>query len=108
VHVLANGRIAREGGKELALELKKRRATTGWLLKILREDLSVKTGLEEVVAIDLFSAALTRATTRSFASISRATPAITTTDLTALNTAFLQSGVFLWIPKNVKLETPCR
>jgi Fe-S cluster assembly protein SufD len=26
--------------------------------------------------------------------------------LTALNTAFLQSGVFLWIPKNVKVEKP--
>jgi Fe-S cluster assembly protein SufD len=26
--------------------------------------------------------------------------------LTALNTAFLQSGVFIWIPKNVHLQTP--
>src|SRR6185369_17326983 len=26
--------------------------------------------------------------------------------LTALNTAFLHSGVFVWIPKNVKLERP--
>jgi hypothetical protein len=23
-----------------------------------------------------------------------------------LNTAFIQSGIFIWIPKNVKLETP--
>ena len=45
----------------------------------LRDDLSTTTGLGEVVAIDLFSAVQTRATTRSFGSTWRATRAITIT-----------------------------
>ncbi|HKV34136.1 MAG TPA: Fe-S cluster assembly protein SufD [Pyrinomonadaceae bacterium] len=72
----------------------------------LSEELSNKTGLENVVAIDL----LTAVSDARYNKIARAYLARNAgyhnNGLAALNTAFLQSGLFLLIPKNVKIETP--
>ena len=72
----------------------------------LREDLSVKTGLEGVVATDLFSAASDARYNKLVRKYLARNAGYDSNGLTALNTALLQSGVFLLIPKNVKLETP--
>lgn len=72
----------------------------------LREDLSAKAGLEEVVAIDLFSAAADARYNKIVRKYLARNAGYHNNGLTALNTAFLQSGVFVWIPKNVKLERP--
>jgi len=72
----------------------------------LREDLSVKTGLEGVVAIDLLSAAADARYNKLVRKYLARNAGYHNNGLTALNTAFLQSGVFIWIPKNVNLETP--
>lgn len=72
----------------------------------LREDLSVKTGLEGVVAIDLFSAAGDARYNKLVRKYLARDAGYDNNGLTALNTAFLQSGVFICIPKNVNLETP--
>lgn len=72
----------------------------------LSEELSNKTGLDSVVAIDL----LTAVSDARYNKIARAYLARNAgyhnNGLAALNTAFLQSGLFLLIPKNVKVETP--
>lgn len=72
----------------------------------LSEDLSDKTALENVVAIDL----LTAVSDARYNKIARAYLARNAgyhnNGLAALNTAFLQSGLFLLIPKNTKVETP--
>lgn len=72
----------------------------------LSEELSNKTGLENVVATDL----LTAVADARYNKIARAYLARNAgyhnNGLAALNTAFLQSGLFLLIPKNVKVETP--
>ena len=72
----------------------------------LREDLSTKTGLGEVVAVDLFSVAEDARYNKIVRKYLARNAGYHNNGLTALNTAFLQSGVFLWIPKNVKLERP--
>jgi Fe-S cluster assembly protein SufD len=72
----------------------------------LREDLSTKTSLGDVVAIDLFSAAEDARYNKIVRKYLARNAGYHNNGLTALNTAFLQSGVFLWIPKNVKLERP--
>lgn len=72
----------------------------------LREDLSTKTGLGDVVAVDLFSAAADARYNKIVRKYLARNAGYHDNGLTALNTAFLQSGVFLWIPKNVKLERP--
>src|SRR5215216_1991346 len=72
----------------------------------LREDLSVKTGLGDVVAVDLFNAAEDARYNKLVRKFLARNAGYHNNGLTALNTAFLQSGVFLWIPKNVKLERP--
>lgn len=72
----------------------------------LREDLSVTTGLESVVATDLFNAAADARYNKVVRKYLARNAGYHNNGLTALNTAFVQSGVFLWIPKNVKLETP--
>lgn len=72
----------------------------------LREDLSVKTGLHDVVAIDLFSAVEDARYNKIIRKYLARNANYHDNGLKALNTAFLQSGVFLWIPKNVKLEAP--
>lgn len=70
------------------------------------ERLSSTTGLENVVAIDL----LTAVSDARYNKIARAYLARNAgyhnNGLAALNTAFLQSGLFLWIPKNENVETP--
>src|ERR1044072_3515594 len=72
----------------------------------LSEDLSVTTGLDNVVAIDLLSAVADA----RYNKITRAYLALNAgyhnNGLAALNTAFLQSGLFLWIPKGITVETP--
>ena len=72
----------------------------------LREDLSVTTGLESVVAIDLFNAGADARYNKIVRKYLARNAGYHNNGLTALNTAFLQSGVFIWIPKNVVLETP--
>jgi Fe-S cluster assembly protein SufD len=70
------------------------------------DELSDKTALENVVAIDL----LTAVADARYNKIARAYLARNAgyhnNGLAALNTAFLQSGLFLLIPKNTKVETP--
>ena len=73
----------------------------GFLAKIFR-----KTGLEDVVAIDLLSAVADARYNKIVRKYLARNAGYHNNGLTALNTAFLQSGVFLWIPKNVKLEQP--
>jgi Fe-S cluster assembly protein SufD len=72
----------------------------------LRDDLSTRTGLDEIVAIDLFSAVADARYNKVARKYLARNANYHDNGLKALNTAFLQSGVFLWIPKNVKLETP--
>jgi Fe-S cluster assembly protein SufD len=72
----------------------------------LRDDLSVTTALESVVAIDLFSAAADARYNKLLRKYLARNAGYHDNGLTALNTAFLQSGVFFWIPKNVELKTP--
>jgi Fe-S cluster assembly protein SufD len=72
----------------------------------LREDLSTRTGLEDVVAIDLFSAVGDARYNKMVRKYLARNAGYHNNGLAALNTAFLQSGVFVFIPKNVKLESP--
>jgi Fe-S cluster assembly protein SufD len=72
----------------------------------LNEEVSIKTGLGEVVAIDLFSAVADARYSKIVRKYLARNANYHDNGLKALNTAFLQSGVFLWIPKNIKLETP--
>jgi Fe-S cluster assembly protein SufD len=72
----------------------------------LREDLSVTTALGDVVATDLFSAVADARYNKLIRKYLARNAGYHNNGLTALNTAFLQSGVFVYIPKNVKLETP--
>jgi Fe-S cluster assembly protein SufD len=69
-------------------------------------ELSSISGLGEVVALDLFEAIADP----KYGKITREYLARNAdyhdNGLTALNTAFLQSGLFVLIPKNTKLETP--
>jgi Fe-S cluster assembly protein SufD len=72
----------------------------------LREDLSTKTAIADVVAIDLLGAVGDARYNKIVRKYLARNAGYHNNGLTALNTAFLQSGVFLWIPKNVKLEAP--
>ena len=72
----------------------------------LRDDLSARNGLDEIVAIDLFSAVADARYNKIARKYLARNANYHDNGVKALNTAFLQSGVFLWIPKNVKLETP--
>jgi Fe-S cluster assembly protein SufD len=72
----------------------------------LSEELSVKTGLESVVAVDLLNAVADARYNKAARSYLARNAGYRDNGLAALNTAFLQSGLFLWIPKNVKVETP--
>ena len=72
----------------------------------LREDLSTKIGLDQIVVIDLFSAVADARYNKIARKYLARNANYHDNGVRALNTAFLQSGVFLWIPKNVKLETP--
>ena len=72
----------------------------------LREDLSQKSGLGDAVAVDLFSAAADARYNKIIRKYLARNAGYHNNGLTALNTAFLQSGVFIWIPKNVKSKQP--
>ena len=72
----------------------------------LNEELSVKTGLGDVIATDLFSAVADARYNKIIRKYLARNAGYHNSGLSALNTAFLQSGVFVCIPKNVKLERP--
>jgi Fe-S cluster assembly protein SufD len=72
----------------------------------LRVELSETTALEHVVATDLFSAVADARYNKLIRKYLARNAGYHNNGLTALNTAFLQSGVFVCIPKNVKLEKP--
>ena len=72
----------------------------------LRDDLSETSALEDVVATDLFSAVADARYNKLIRKYLARNAGYHNNGLTALNTAFLQSGVFVCIPKNVKLEKP--
>jgi Fe-S cluster assembly protein SufD len=72
----------------------------------LREDLSQTSALGDAVLVDLFSAAADARYNKIIRKYFARNAGYHNNGLTALNTAFLQSGVFLWIPKNVKIERP--
>ena len=72
----------------------------------LNEDLSVKTRLVDVVATDLFRAVDDALYNKVIRKYLARNAGYHNNGLTALNTAFIQSGVFVYIPKNVKLEKP--
>ncbi|HEV2837497.1 MAG TPA: Fe-S cluster assembly protein SufD [Pyrinomonadaceae bacterium] len=72
----------------------------------LSEELSDKAALENVVAIDLLSAVADARYNKIARAYLARNAGYHDNGLAALNTAFLQSGLFLWIPKNVRVETP--
>ena len=72
----------------------------------LRDDLSQTSALGEVVATDLLRAAGDARYTKIIRKYLARNAGYHNNGLTALNTAFVQSGVFVYVPKNVKLETP--
>jgi Fe-S cluster assembly protein SufD len=72
----------------------------------LREGTSVKGGLAQIVAMDLFSAIADARYSKVVREYLARNANYHDNALTALNTAFLESGVFILIPRNVKLETP--
>ena len=72
----------------------------------LSEELSVTIGLENVVAIDLLSAVADARYNKITRAYLARNAGYHNNGLAALNTAFLQSGLFLWIPKGIKVETP--
>src|SRR5262249_54712496 len=72
----------------------------------LSEELSVKTDLENVVAVDLLNAVADARYNKLARGYLARNAGYHNSGLAALNTAFLQSGLFLWIPKGVKVETP--
>ena len=72
----------------------------------LREDLSETSALGDIVATDLFSAVSDARYNKIIRKYLARNAGYHDNGLAALNTAFLQSGVFVWIPKNVKLEKP--
>lgn len=72
----------------------------------LSEELSDKTALENVVAIDLLAAVSDARYNKIARAYLARNAGYHNNGLAALNTAFLQSGLFVLIPKNVKVETP--
>ena len=72
----------------------------------LREDLSDTTGLEGLVATNLFSAVSDARYNKLIRKYLARNAGYDNNGATALNTAFLQSGVFVLIPKNTKIEQP--
>ena len=72
----------------------------------LSEELSVTTGLDKAVAIDLLSAVADARYNKVARAYLARNAGYHNNGLAALNTAFLQSGLFVWIPRNVRVETP--
>jgi Fe-S cluster assembly protein SufD len=73
---------------------------------LLRTDLSQTKGLDGVVVVDLFDAIADARYNKLVRDYLARNANYHDKGLTALNTAFLQSGVFVLIPKNVKLDLP--
>ena len=73
---------------------------------VLRSDLSKVNALERVVATDLFTAIGDARYTKVVRSYLARNATYNDRGLTALNTAFLQSGIFILIPKDVQLASP--
>ena len=73
---------------------------------VLRADLSQTEKLDSIVAIDLFTAIADARYSKLIRNYLARNANYHDKGLTALNTAFLQSGVFILIPKNVELSTP--
>jgi Fe-S cluster assembly protein SufD len=73
---------------------------------VLREDLSQTRNLGSVVAIDLFTAITDARYSKLVRNYLARSAQYHDRGLTALNTAFLQSGVLVLIPKNVELSAP--
>ncbi len=71
-----------------------------------RQDLSSTAELESIVAVDLFSAIADARYNKIVRSYLARNANYHDKSMTALNTAFLQSGVFILIPKDTKLEVP--
>lgn len=72
----------------------------------LSGELSVKTGLENIVAVDLLNAVSDARYNKVARGYLARNASYHNSGLASLNTAFLQSGLFLWIPKGVTVETP--
>ncbi len=72
----------------------------------LSEELSVTSGLENVIAIDLLSAVADARYSKMARAYLARDAGYHNKGLAALNTAFLQSGLFLWIPRGINVETP--
>src|ERR1043165_4373954 len=72
----------------------------------LSEELSVRSGLDKAVAIDLLSAVADARYNKVARAYLARNAGYHNNGLAALNTAFLQSGLFLWIPKGTKVDTP--
>jgi Fe-S cluster assembly protein SufD len=73
---------------------------------ILRTDLSRTSGIEGVVVLDLFDAIADARYSKVVRNYLARNANYHDKGLTALNTAFLQSGAFILIPKDVPVETP--
>ena len=73
---------------------------------VLRSDLSEVQALQKVIATDLFSAINDARYNKIVRSYLARNASYNDRGLTALNTAFLHSGVFILIPKNVELKDP--
>jgi len=73
---------------------------------LFRQDLSSTSELESIVAVDLFSAIADARYNKIVRSYLARNANYHDKSMTALNTAFLQSGVFILIPKDTKLEAP--
>ena len=73
---------------------------------LFRQDLSSTAELESIVAVDLFSAIADARYNKIVRSYLARNANYHDKSMTALNTAFLQSGVFILIPKDTKLEAP--
>ena len=73
---------------------------------LLRTDLSQTKNLAGIVVVDLFDAIADARYSKLVRNYLARNANYHDKGLTALNTAFLQSGVFVLIPKNVKSESP--
>ena len=73
---------------------------------ILRNDLSTRKNLDDVVAIDLFDAIADARYGKIVRDYLARNADYHDRGLTALNTAFLESGVFVLVPRNLQMEAP--
>lgn len=72
----------------------------------LNEPLSSLANLQQIVIVDLFEAIADARYNKTVRQYLARNANYHDSGMTALNTAFIQSGVFILVPKNVKLEVP--